>query len=75
VLRLQYEMLLRGFSGKTMAIASDIPQPTFSLILGGRLKPLPTQLQRLSNFLKVPPEELMKDVDVVMSIVEKEQRV
>jgi transcriptional regulator with XRE-family HTH domain len=66
VLRLRYERLSLGVSQNAIGLAARIPQPTFSSIEIGRLKPTPAQLQRLAEVFHVTPaEELLKDVVVL----------
>jgi transcriptional regulator with XRE-family HTH domain len=69
--RVRYEWFKLGGSQTALSLSSGIPQPTLSLILAGRLIPTPIQLQRLANVLNVhPPEALLKNVEVVISMVE-----
>jgi transcriptional regulator with XRE-family HTH domain len=69
VLRLKYERLQRRMSQSGVGAAARIHQPTVTLIENGRLIPTPAQLQRLANVFGLPPEALLKPIEIVESVV------
>jgi transcriptional regulator with XRE-family HTH domain len=64
VRRLTYERRHRRLPQRLVAAATHVPQPDLSQIEIGRLVPTRQQLQRLSAFYGVPPDDLLKDVAI-----------
>ena len=64
MLYLKFERQRQALSQTAIGRAARIPQPTYSAIETGRLKPTPAQLQRLAAVFRVqPPEALLAEAE------------
>lgn len=64
MLRLRFERQRRQLSQRAIAQMARLHQPVLCLIESGRLKPTDAELERLAAALRVPADELLKDVTV-----------
>jgi transcriptional regulator with XRE-family HTH domain len=62
VLKVKAERLRKSWNQTALAFYAGMSVGDISRIESGRMKPYPLQLEKLSNVLQVPPDELLKDL-------------
>lgn len=62
MLRIKFERLRRGWSQTVLAYHATMSVADVSRIESGRLRPYPSQLEKLATALSVQPDALLKDV-------------
>jgi transcriptional regulator with XRE-family HTH domain len=64
VTRMKIERVKRGWSQGRLSQVAEVAAGDVSRIETGRMRPYPTQAERLANVLGIPPEELQQPVQV-----------
>ena len=62
MLKVKAERLRKNWNQTALAFYAGMSVGDISRIESGRMKPYPLQLEKLSNVLQVPPDELLKDL-------------
>lgn len=62
MLRIKYERIRFGYNQTALAFYAGMSVSDISRIETGRLKPYPAQLEKLSNILDIPPDQLLKEI-------------
>lgn len=63
MIKLKYERLKRDMSQKELGERTGVPYTDICRYETGRMKPYPKHLRRLSQYLGIPAEDLLKEVE------------
>ena len=65
MIRLKFERTRRGISQEALGTLARVHQPDIAQIELGRLIPRVAVLERLGRVLDVPPDQLLKPVEII----------